>query len=272
VYSFMTMLKHFSIAALALVFVLGGFTASAAPAARPGTLRVATEAAFRPFNYLEGDQLKGFEVDLVNALAKHLKLKVKWTILPFDNLLTGLAKHRYDLVAASHAVTPERAKQVEFITPHYCTGAIIVTRKGGVGGTLTNLTDKTVAATSGTTYFDRLKAMPRFKEVKAYPENVDAIQAVASGEADAWVTDRFVAASVVNSSKGAELEIGDLIFPEMVAMAVGKGQTKLRDKLNAALATLMSDGTYEQISQRYFHLDIRCRNLGRRARSGAAGD
>lgn len=72
---------------------------------------------------LEGKKLTGFEVTLAEALAKELGLKVEWTTQPFDNLLIGLQQDRYDFVIASHGITPQRAKAVDFSNPHYCTGA-----------------------------------------------------------------------------------------------------------------------------------------------------
>ena len=73
-----------------------------------GTIKIATEGAFPPFNYFEGKKLTGFEVDLGTAIGKALGVKVEWVTQPFDNLLIGLNQDRYDFVIASHGVTPER--------------------------------------------------------------------------------------------------------------------------------------------------------------------
>src|SRR4051812_971065 len=72
-----------------------------------GILKLATEGQFKPFNYYEKKVLKGFEVELGTALAKNLELKADWRTFPFDSLLIGLNEHKYDVVIASHGITPE---------------------------------------------------------------------------------------------------------------------------------------------------------------------
>ena len=119
-----------SLTALALL----GSTAQArtwADIQKSGTIKIATEGAFPPFNLMKGKTPTGFEVELAEVLAKQLGLKVQWTIQPFDSLLIGLNQDRYDFVIASHGITPERQKAVDFSNPHYCTGGAIVTRPGG---------------------------------------------------------------------------------------------------------------------------------------------
>src|ERR1051326_3553601 len=98
----------------------------AAQAKTPGVLRLASEGQYPPFNYFEKTKLTGFEIELAEAVTKELNLKPEWKTYPFDSLLIGLKENRYDLVAASHSVTPERAKAVDFTDPEYCTGGMIV--------------------------------------------------------------------------------------------------------------------------------------------------
>lgn len=239
--------------------------------AAPGTLRIATEGDFRPFNFLGPDKkLTGFEVELATAIARKLGLKAEWSTHSFDELLVGLRGRRYDLVAASHAITPERAKLVEFIDPHYCTGAIIVVRPGAQSALLKDLDGKKVGVSAGTTYFERLKAMSRFESVKSYADDAAAMRALLAGETDAWITDRFFAAQAVKKNEG-KLVLGQLLFPEMIAMAVAKENRALRDRVNSALAALVKDGTYQRLSLHYFNQNISCRDLSRNARSAVGG-
>ncbi len=251
--------------AIALATLTGPAQASWSQIRKSGVLRVATEGSFRPFNFVEGKTFSGFEVELVNAVAKKLGLKVEWSAHSFESLLSGLSRHSYDLVAASHAITPERAKAVEFINPHYCSGAVIVTRAGG-RGSLKGLTGKTLGVSLGTTYSQRLKAMPRFKEIKLFHDDGEAMRNLVAGNIDAWVTDRFAASALLKPVNGVAttLEPGEVLFSEMIAMAVAKGDTELRDKINSALTELTRDGTYFKLSQSYFNHDIGCQALRRR--------
>lgn len=224
---------------------------------KSGTIKIATEGAFPPFNLLKGNQLTGFEVDIANALAKDMGLKVQWITQPFDNLLIGLNQDRYDFVIASHGITPERAKAVDFTNPHYCTGGAIVSKPGGPK-TAADLKGKSVAVQVGTTYLQNVSKVPGVGAVKTFPKDTDAQAALMSGRVDAWVGDKFTGLDLVKAQKG-KLVKGDLLFSERIAMAIKKGNDGLHKELNAELAKILSNGTYAKISNQYFGEDIRCK-------------
>ncbi|GGR85410.1 ABC transporter substrate-binding protein [Deinococcus sedimenti] len=222
-----------------------------------GTIKIATEGAFPPFNVMKGKVLTGFEVDLANALAKQLGLKVQWVTQPFDNLLIGLGQDRYDFVIASHGITPERQKAVDFTNPHYCTGGAIVTKPGGPM-TAAALKGKTVAVQVGTTYLENARKVPGIKDVKTFPKDTDAQAALMAGRVDAWVGDKFTGLDLVKAQKGKVMQ-GDLLFKEQIAMAVKKGNSSLLKELNSALAKALNSGTYAKLSSQYFGTDVRCK-------------
>jgi len=222
-----------------------------------GTIKIATEGAFPPFNVMKGKEPSGFEVELANALAKQLGLKVQWVIQPFDNLLIGLGQDRYDFVIASHGITPERQKAVDFTNPHYCTGGAVVTKPGGPMNAAA-LKGKTVAVQVGTTYLENVRKVPGVKDVKTFPKDTDAQAALMAGRVDAWVGDKFTGLDLVRAQKGKVVQ-GSLLFNEKIGMAVKKGNASLLKELNAALAKAMSDGTYAKLSGKYFGTDVRCK-------------
>ena len=221
-----------------------------------GTIRIATEGAFAPFNLMKGATPTGFEVDLAQALAAKLGVKVKWVTQSFDSLLIGLNQDRYDFVIASHAITPERQKAVDFTKPHYCTGGAVVTKPGGPL-TPQALAGKTVGVQVGTTYLEQARKIAGIKDIKTYPKNTDAQAALLAGRVDAWIDDKFTGLGFVTAHPN--LVQGKLLWNERVAMAVKKGNTTLTEQLNGALAKALQDGTYERLSQQYFKQDIRCR-------------
>lgn len=224
---------------------------------KSGTIKIATEGAFPPFNLLKGKQLTGFEVDLANQLAKDMGLKVEWITQPFDNLLIGLNQDRYDFVIASHGITPERLKAVDFANPHYCTGGAIVTHPGGPM-TADALKGKSVAVQVGTTYLENVKKVPGVGDVKTFPKDTDAQAALMAGRVDAWVGDKFTGIDFVKAQKGKAVQ-GALLFKEKIGMAVKKGNASLLKELNSALAKALSDGTYAKLSTQYFGQDVRCK-------------
>ncbi len=220
-------------------------------------LRATTEGTFPPFNFFKGKELTGFEVELANLVTQGLGLKTDWKTYNFDSLLIGLSQDRADLVASSHGITDERAKVVDFLDPHYCTGGVIVSREGGPRS-FSDLKGKTVVVQVGTTYLSWLQ-LNGLKNAKTYPKDTDCLQNLLLGRADAWVTDKFVALDAIKANPKAKLVLGDLIFEEKIAMAVSKGNTALRNALNEQLNVVLKDGRYKALSEKYFGLDIRCR-------------
>lgn len=239
-----------------LVSVLG-MTAPWSQIEKNKTIKLATEGGFPPFNFYKGKELTGFEVELGDEIAKNLSLKDEWKASPFDSLLIGLNQDRYDLVIASHGITEERAKAVEFTNPHYCTGGIIVSLEGGPK-TVDDLKGKVVGVQVGTTYLANVQKVAEVKEVKTYPKDTDVLQNLMNKRVDAWITDKFVALDAVKANAKAHLQTGDMLFEEKIAMAVAKGNDLLKDKINVALAELKKNGTYEKLSKKYFDQDVSC--------------
>jgi polar amino acid transport system substrate-binding protein len=225
---------------------------------KSGTIVIATEGQFAPFNFFQGSKLTGFEVDVANAIAAKMGLKVEWKTIGFDALLAGLNQDRWDMVIASHGITEERAKAVTFADPHYCSGGVIISKDGAIK-TAADLAGKTVAVQTGTTYLDNVKKVPGVKEVKNFPQDTDARGALMTGRVDAWVTDRFAGKAALEANPAGGLKLGGFLFVERIAAAVAKGNTSLVTEVNKALAAIQADGTYAAISNKWFKEDIRCK-------------
>lgn len=225
---------------------------------KAGKIVVASEGAFPPFNYFQGPTLTGFEIDVAEAMAKKMGVAIEWRALSFDALLAGLRQDRWDMVIASFGITEERSKAVTFTSPHYCSGGVIVAKNPAIK-TVKDLQGKVVAVQTGTTYLQNVEKLPGIKEVKNFPRDTDARSALVSGRVDAWVSDRFVVKSALESSPRDGLRMGDFVFVERIASAVKKGNVSLAQAIDKALAEIQADGTYEAISRKYMGEDIRCR-------------
>lgn len=223
-----------------------------------GTINVATSADFEPFNYLRSGVPVGFEVDIAEEVARQMGLRVNWVIRPFDGLLKDLGERQdIDLVIASHAINSTRLKLVDFTTPHYCTGGVILTRKGGPTTTPT-LKGQKLGAEAGSTYFSFLRKLNFDKTVQVYPSSLAVTTAVATGQVKAIVTDRFAAIEAQKTFPKANLVLGDILWKEQVAMAVAKGNTELRLAVNAALNQVTANGRAAKLSAKYFGQNIGC--------------
>ena len=223
-----------------------------------GTIKIATEGATPPFNYFDNGELTGFDVELGNALAGELGVKVEWVPLAFDSLLVALDQDRYDFVIAGHGITPERQKAVDFSSPYVCSGAAVVSRQGGPRNA-TELQGKTIGVQVGTTYLAAVEKIPGIGEVKTFPKDTDALQNLLAGRTDVWVSDKLTALDASAKNADAKLQIGELLYEERYGMAFKKGNDGLKQAVDGALASVLANGKYEKISQHYFGQDIRCR-------------
>ncbi|MEN3113162.1 ABC transporter substrate-binding protein [Uliginosibacterium paludis] len=226
---------------------------------KSGTINAVSEGAYPPFNFYQGTKLTGYEIDVLEAVAKNLGLKVKWSALPFDSQIASIRQDRFDVAIASHGITEERLKSVDFTSPHYCSGGQLVAKADGPLKA-DQLAGKTLGVQLSTTYADAAKKVGGTKEVKTYSKDTDALQALMGGRVDAWVTDRFVAKEALSKSNAKGLKAGDMLFIERIAMVHKKGNAELNAELNKALAALKADGTLKAISEKYFHEDITCTN------------
>ena len=226
---------------------------------KSGKIIAATEGAFAPFNYYEGTKLTGYEVDVAEALAQKLGMKLEWHAVPFDSQLAAVRQDRFDFAIASHGYTKERAKAVDFASPHYCTGGTIAAAKDGGPLTVEALKGKTVGVQLATSYFDAAKKIDGIKEVKTYKADPEVFAALKAKKIDAWISDKFTVMATLKKNPNAGIVAGEQVFVERVSLIMRKNNKEFMDKVNAAIAALISDGTFASISKKYFASDITCR-------------
>ena len=223
-----------------------------------GTVIAATEGAFYPVNYFEGPKLTGYEVDVAEAVAAKLGLKLEWRVVSFDTQLASIRQDRFDFAIASHGYTEERAKAVDFANPHYCTGGQIAAHKDGAL-TVAALNGKTVGVQLATSYYDNAKKIPGLKELKTYKADPEVFSALKAGKIDAWISDKWLIKATIEKNAGAGIVAGEQLFVERVSIILRKNNAEFKDQLNKALAELTKDGTLAALSQKYFKTDINCR-------------
>jgi len=234
--------------------------ASTAPAAAdlglatPGVLMVASDIPYAPFEFTEpgSDEVKGFDVDLVEAIAATQGIDdVRFVDQGFDSIILSIRQGRFDMSASAWTITAERAKQVAFGDGYFSANqAILVKADDDSVSALEDLENKTIAAQRGTVGAD-LGNTVAGATVRTYDSGDDAFNALAQGRADAAITDfpvvAYAAAQKPTLKVAAEvpgnLELG-LMFPQ--------SNPALRDAFNAGLAEIRANGTYDEIYQTWF--------------------
>ena len=164
------------------------------------TLYVGTNAEFAPFEYLEKGKVTGFDMELMNALAKEMKMDVKIENMAFDGLLPALQMKKVDVVIAGMTETPERKKAVSFTKPYFKAKQVIITKKGKDIKDFKELSGKKVGVMLGFTG-DAVVSDIKGVKVQRFDATYSAVMALEKGKVDAVVADSEPAKKYIASYK-----------------------------------------------------------------------
>lgn len=222
-------------------------------------LKVATEAGFMPFEYVDEKtgELLGFDMDLIRAVGEVLGMKVEIDNISWDGLIPALLNNNYDVVIAGVTITEERLASVNFSQPYFESVLTIVTKdKDQQTQTLDDLANKVAAvqiSTTGDFVASDLQDEGAVKSVSRFDTVPDAMQATIISAADVVIIDLPVAEAYLNANPNAPLHhVGPVSDNEFYGMAVNKKNESLLEKINAALDQLEADGTYDTIYEKWF--------------------
>ena len=225
---------------------------------KDGTLTVGTAAEYEPFEYMEDGQYKGFDLDLIQDIAKKLGLTVEFANVDFDTIVPGVSSGaKYDVGIGAITVTPERKKEVDFTDSYYMDDQAIVTMKDNADITSDNYKEKLdsadakIAVQSGSTAEAFAKENFPNAELVPFKNATDCFSALQAGQSVALVTNRSVAAQLVATSFDNEQVIKLISTGEEYAIAVNKDNSGLKDAINKALKELMDDGTVDSLMGQY---------------------
>ncbi|WP_256837983.1 transporter substrate-binding domain-containing protein [Ornithinimicrobium faecis] len=221
-----------------------------------GELVVAMSGEFQPFSHFEGDQLTGFDYDIGAAVAEEMGLELKTETGAFDSLIQGVKSERFDVLVASMTPTEERDEQVDFTDPYYLSGATVFVPNDSDCQDPTQLDSPTIGVASGTTYETFLSDEDWVGEIRTFTSDITALEDTEVGRLDAAMTDRLVGLYQIDQADRDLRPCGDPLYTEEPAFAVREGNTELVDELNTALATIIEDGTYAEISEKWFGQNI----------------
>jgi len=248
-------MKTFLTTALTIVSLL----VSGSLQAQEDPLRVGMSGQYYPFTFVEQDQLKGFDVDVMNAIGEEMGRDIKFETANFSGLMGMLESGRIDTVANQITITDERKKAYVFSEPYVYDGAQVVTKKGNteIQG-VEDLKGKTVAVNLGSNFADLLRELPYSDQIniKTYESNLERDTAL--GRVDAFVMDR-VSASQIIKEKPLPLELAGPTFSQITnayPFRDTEAGRALRDRVNKALASLRAKGTLKTISEKWFGTDI----------------
>ena len=222
-----------------------------------GKLHMSTNAAFPPYEMTTDDGgFEGIDVEVAQAIAEKLGLELVVDDMGFDAALTAVQTGQSDIAMAGITVTPEREEVMDF-SDSYATGVqVVIVKEDSPIQTVDDLANADMigcqAATTGYIYCSDTPENGGYGEdhVTAYENGALAVMALVNGQVDAVVIDNEPAKSFVEQNEG--LKILDTEFAvEDYAIGFAKGNTALRDAVNAALSELIADGTVQSIVDKY---------------------
>jgi ABC-type amino acid transport substrate-binding protein len=224
-----------------------------------GTLTVGSDIPYTPFELGRAPNYKGFDVDVVNDIARQLGLKAKFVKTPFDTIFRNLAQGKFDMVASATTITAERKKEVDFSDPYFPADQSLMVKKGSDIKTVDDLNGKVVGAQLGTTGADYAKKNTDAKSVRTYDLVDDAFNALEAGQVQAVINDCPV-------SKYAERAHRELVVVraiptnELYGFAFPKSSDALRTAINKGLAEVKKNGTLASTSRKWLGTDP-CKGL-----------
>jgi len=242
-------------------FILAAALAAAsATSALADTVTVGMSGGYFPFTFVKQDKLQGFEVDFINALAEETGDEIKFETMSFSGLVGALEAGRIDTIANQITITEERQAKFAFTQPYVIDGAQVVVKKGNereITGP-EDLKGRTVAVNLGSNFEQLLRELPYADEIdiKTYESNL--AQETALGRVDAFVMDRVSAAQTIKESP-LPLALAGERFSEIrnaLPFRDDEEGRALRDRFDAAIATLKENGKLAEISQKWFGTDI----------------
>ena len=202
------------------------------------TVRMGTEGAYKPFNYINDDgELDGFEIHLGNELCKRASLTCEWVKNDWDSIIPNLVSGNYDTIIAGMSITDERDEVIDFTDPYtqpdpsaYMALSADVNLDGAVIAAQTNTIQSGFVAASGGTLVEFATAD-------------ETVAAVRSGEADAVLADRNYLLPIADADAGLVLLAQQEMIGGGVGMGIRESDGELRAKFNTAIQSMKADGS-----------------------------
>ena len=223
------------------------------------TLKVVTEATFAPFESTDEDgNIIGFDVDMMNAIAESQGLKIEWVNMEFDSLIPALQSNQGDIICAGmNKLAGDRAEKADFGDTYFESDLMLLVKADSdLTGIDAVTSDMKLASQIGTTGGDMVQQMKdegKIADGVVLNQWTDCYLQLQNGDVQGVIVDKPVGEAYLNAHSDIAKFAGESFGEhEEFAFAVQKGNTELLDKLNAGLAELKENGTYDELVDKWF--------------------
>lgn len=225
---------------------------------KAGVVTIGIDDSYPPMEFTDSkNNIVGYDIDMANAVAKKLGVKVKYVPTAWDGIFIALQSKKFDLIHSSVSITDKRKATMLFSDPYVFGGvAIFVKADNKTINGPADFKDKIIGCQLGTTGQDALTKVSGIKEVKKYNGMTEAFLDLKNGRVDAVVADPMVGDYYISTKKGIYKRINALLSKEPIGVAFRKEDKALRDAYQNAINELKKDGTLSKLSMKWFGYDV----------------
>ena len=223
-----------------------------------GTLRIAVEGTYPPFNFKDAKtgQLAGYDVDVAKLVCAKLGVKPEFVTTEWSAILAGLGAGKYDVIVSQVGITPRRRQAFDFSQPYTWSAPQLIVRRNDASTykSLDDLKGRTIGVGQGSVFEQQVRAVPGI-EVKRYPAAPENLQDLAFGRIDAALNDSLMVAYLLKNSQlpiRAGARVGDV---ERMGIAFRKGNPKFHAAVDKALDDVRADGSLKRVALEWFGTD-----------------
>ena len=222
-----------------------------------GVLVMATNAAFPPYEFYDGDNIVGIDAEIMKAICDEIGMTLKIDDMEFDSIIAAVQSGKADVGAAGMTITEDRLKSINFSDSYTTAKQVIIIPEGSAIAGPDDLVGKIIGVQTGTTgdlYMKWDYEDEGLSTVERYNKGNEAVLALSQGKVDAVVIDGEPAKVFVSQASGLTILPTEYVIEEY-ALAVSKNNTKLLEDINAALAKLKESGRLQEIIDKYITAD-----------------
>lgn len=223
-----------------------------------GTLRIALEGTYPPFNFRDqaSGRLAGYDVDVAHTVATRMSFDPQFVLTEWSAILPALRAGRVDVAISQVIITPQREKAFDFSAPYLYSQSRLIVRENerATYATLADLKGRKLGVRQNSVFEQQAMAVPGI-DVKRYPAAPENLQDLAFGRIDALLDDSLLVGYLVRQTQ-LPLRAGARIgAPLHVGIAMRKGRPQLKLAIDKALREARSDGTLRALSLKWFGQD-----------------
>jgi polar amino acid transport system substrate-binding protein len=228
-------------------------------------VRIASEGARPPYNYLENNKLAGFEIDLAQGLCARMKISCTFIAQNWDGLIPGLLAHQYDAIMAAMEITDEARQKIAFTKPYIRMPSAILTLKAHatLDTSPAGLVGKNIGVESGGSHQAYAEDTYKQSQIHPYASLEEAILDLGEGRVDLVIGDKDAIVSFMRNRKegecciiAADVPRDAAYFGEGIGIGLRKEDKSLKALFEKALDSSVADGTFARIKAKYFDFKI----------------